>query len=599
MSAPDPLHRPRRPERRRRRQHPDLVRACDLGRPRGVRRRRPRLGGRAHAARARSRTASGRAPRPRWCPARATASGSTVRPASTTRSTRCTPCSTRTRAGSRRAPDGSWRGVALASLTDDGFDWAGTAEAARPARPHGRLRGARARLLEAQPRDPRAPARHLRRARPRRLARVPHGPRRHDRRAAPGARVRDRAAPGAAGAPQLLGLQHARASSRRTRRTRSAAAQAEGAHAVRREFAGMVRRLHEAGLEVVLDVVYNHTAEEGRQGPTYSFRGIDNASYYRHDAHGRYVDTTGCGNTLDFGHARAAAARARLACGTSPRSCRSTGSASTSRPRSAATTTAATPPSIRCCRAMLEDPVLGGVEAHRRAVGRRPRRLADRQLPGRLLGVERPLPRPHARLLARRPASRARDRHGRQRHRPLRHPARRLGEHLLARARPAREPQLRDRARRLHPRRPHRVRREAQPRQRRAQPRRHRRQQLVQPRRRGRHRRSRGHRGTPPHHPEPARHPAALGRRADAHRGRRVRPHPARQQQRLLPRLRADLARRGATTSAIAGILATARRLLRLRTREPGAAPGAVRSLRRARRRAPRRWTGSTPRARP
>lgn len=82
----------------------------------------------------------------------------------------------------------------------------------------------------------------------------------------------------------------------------SAAAQAAGAHAVRREFAGMVRRMHEAGLEVVLDVVYNHTAEEGREGPTYSFRGIDNANYYRHDAHGRYVDTTGCGNTVDFGH---------------------------------------------------------------------------------------------------------------------------------------------------------------------------------------------------------------------------------------------------------------------------------------------------------
>ncbi|MGX5696061.1 glycogen debranching protein GlgX [Agromyces soli] len=82
----------------------------------------------------------------------------------------------------------------------------------------------------------------------------------------------------------------------------SPAAQAEGPAGVRREFAGMVRRLHEAGLELVLDVVYNHTAEEGREGPTYSFRGIDNASYYRHDAHGRYVDTTGCGNTLDFGH---------------------------------------------------------------------------------------------------------------------------------------------------------------------------------------------------------------------------------------------------------------------------------------------------------
>ena len=47
-------------------------------------------------------------------------------------------------------------------------------------------------------------------------------------------------------------------------------------------------------------------------GPTYSFRGIDNAAYYRHDAHGRYVDTTGCGNTLDFGRGGAAAARARL-----------------------------------------------------------------------------------------------------------------------------------------------------------------------------------------------------------------------------------------------------------------------------------------------
>ena len=81
----------------------------------------------------------------------------------------------------------------------------------------------------------------------------------------------------------------------------SADAQAGGPAAVRREFAGMVKRLHEAGLEVVLDVVYNHTAEEGRHGPTYSFRGIDNASYYRHDVHGRYVETTGCGNTLDFG----------------------------------------------------------------------------------------------------------------------------------------------------------------------------------------------------------------------------------------------------------------------------------------------------------
>ncbi|MWB98646.1 glycogen debranching protein [Agromyces seonyuensis] len=79
------------------------------------------------------------------------------------------------------------------------------------------------------------------------------------------------------------------------------AAQAAGADAVLAEFKGMVRLLHEAGLEVVLDVVYNHTAEEGADGPTYSFRGIDNLGYYRHDAHGNYVDTTGCGNSVDFG----------------------------------------------------------------------------------------------------------------------------------------------------------------------------------------------------------------------------------------------------------------------------------------------------------
>ena len=47
------------------------------------------------------------------------------------------------------------------------------------------------------------------------------------------------------------------------------------------EFKTMVRRFHEAGLEVLLDVVYNHTAEGGANGPTLSFRGIDNASYYR------------------------------------------------------------------------------------------------------------------------------------------------------------------------------------------------------------------------------------------------------------------------------------------------------------------------------
>ncbi len=68
-----------------------------------------------------------------------------------------------------------------------------------------------------------------------------------------------------------------------------------------REFKAMVRALHAAGIEVLLDVVYNHTAEGDETGPTLSFRGIDNARYYRleEDDPAKYRDYTGCGNTLD------------------------------------------------------------------------------------------------------------------------------------------------------------------------------------------------------------------------------------------------------------------------------------------------------------
>ncbi|MFE9119529.1 glycogen debranching protein GlgX [Streptomyces sp. NPDC007172] len=65
------------------------------------------------------------------------------------------------------------------------------------------------------------------------------------------------------------------------------------------EFKRMVRALHEAGIEVILDVVYNHTAEASEMGPTLSLRGIDNRGYYRLQADARrYADYTGCGNTL-------------------------------------------------------------------------------------------------------------------------------------------------------------------------------------------------------------------------------------------------------------------------------------------------------------
>ncbi|MDL9979943.1 glycogen debranching protein GlgX [Microbacterium candidum] len=79
----------------------------------------------------------------------------------------------------------------------------------------------------------------------------------------------------------------------------SEAARREGPDGILREFKGMVRLLHEAGLEVILDVVYNHTAEEGIGGPRTSLRGIDNRSYYRQTDDGAYIDVTGCGNSLD------------------------------------------------------------------------------------------------------------------------------------------------------------------------------------------------------------------------------------------------------------------------------------------------------------
>lgn len=72
------------------------------------------------------------------------------------------------------------------------------------------------------------------------------------------------------------------------------------------ELRAAIRRLHEAGIEVILDVVYNHTCEGNELGPTLSWRGLDNASYYRlvpgHERN--HIDDTGCGNTLNIAHPR-------------------------------------------------------------------------------------------------------------------------------------------------------------------------------------------------------------------------------------------------------------------------------------------------------
>lgn len=80
------------------------------------------------------------------------------------------------------------------------------------------------------------------------------------------------------------------------------AAQRSGPQAVLDEVRGMVSILHEAGLEVIIDVVYNHTCESGMGGPSLSLRGLDNLEYYLHAPNrpAQYVDVTGTGNTVDF-----------------------------------------------------------------------------------------------------------------------------------------------------------------------------------------------------------------------------------------------------------------------------------------------------------
>ncbi len=76
----------------------------------------------------------------------------------------------------------------------------------------------------------------------------------------------------------------------------------QSAQAAVDEFRDMVKAFHGAGIEVILDVVFNHTAEAGADGPTFCWRGIADAAYYSHEPNGEYVDDSGCGNTLDAGH---------------------------------------------------------------------------------------------------------------------------------------------------------------------------------------------------------------------------------------------------------------------------------------------------------
>jgi isoamylase len=167
------------------------------------------------------------------------------------------------------------------------------------------------------------------------------------------------------------------------------------------EFKGMVRALHEAGIEVILDVVYNHTAEGNHLGPTLSFRGIDNAAYYRlvDDDPRYYMDYTGTGNSSTW--------RTRTSLQMIMDSLRYwvTEMHVDGFRFDLASALAREFYDVDRLSAFFDlsagpDRLPG--QADRRAVGRRPRRLPGRQLPAAVDGVERQVPRHRPRLLARR-----------------------------------------------------------------------------------------------------------------------------------------------------------------------------------------------------
>ena len=180
------------------------------------------------------------------------------------------------------------------------------------------------------------------------------------------------------------------------------------------EFKEMVARLHDAGIEVILDVVYNHTAEGNESGPTLSFRGIDNASYYRllPDQPRYYINDTGTGNTLNMSHPRVLQMVTDSLRYWASRDARRRFPLRSRHDPGARGCTASTKAHgfLESC---LQDPVLSSDEADRRALGHRARRLPGRRIPAGLGRMERQVPRYRARATGRAiPASRPKWRRG-------------------------------------------------------------------------------------------------------------------------------------------------------------------------------------------
>ena len=445
---------------------------------------------RRHPLRPAGRTAPGT--RPPACATTRTSCCSTRTPPPSTGDVRLGPGRLRPRHG--RPRDDATTPTPPASMprcvvTDRDFDWGDDARPADPARRDRRLRDPRQGLHPAAPRRARGDPRHLRRPR-----RTP---------------PRSSTSPTSASPPssccRCTSSCRTPTSSRRACATTGATTRigffaphgeyssaGDGGGQVD-EFKAMVKALHAAGLEVILDVVYNHTAEGNHLGPTLSFKGIDNAAYYRlvegDEAH--YFDTTGTGNSLNVGHPAALGLimdslrywvtemhvdgfRFDLATTLT----RQGGDAEHAQrvPRPDRTRT-------RCCAPvkMIAEPWdTAGYQ-----VGGFPADWSEWN--GKFRDDVRDFwhgePTACSATLA---AARARQ------------PRRLRGRPPLA----AVERQLRHRARRLHPRRPHRLQREAQRGQRRGQQRRRERQQVVQLRRRGPDRRRRRQRAPRPAAPQ-------------------------------------------------------------------------------------------------
>ena len=288
----------------------------------------------------------------------------------------------------------------------------------------------------------------------------------------------------------------------------------------------MVRTLHEAGIEVILDVVYNHTAEGNHLGPTLSFRGIDNPAYYRlaDDDPRYYTDYTGTGNTLNVRHPHTLQLimdslrywvtemhvdgfRFDLA-------------SALARELHEVDRLAAFFDLVQ------QDPVVSQVKLIAEPWDVGPGGYQVGNFPplwtewnGRYRDNVRDFWRGS-------PA-------------PLGEFASRLtglvGPVRVQRAPAVRLDQLRHRPRRVHAARPRLLRPQAQRGQRRGQPRRHRRQPLVELRRRGPHRRPDDPRAARTAEAQPADHAVPVAGRPDAPARRRAGPHAGRQQQRLLP----------------------------------------------------------------